>query len=331
MEWYVIIFIIAAVMAVLMLVGGTSMFFNFAILSDNYKKVKRKNAWDENEDDPNDVDLYPKCLPYRDELLESRKWVKSQDLADFSVTSYDGLTLRAKYVPANDLKGIVLMMHGYRSSALHDFSLAIKIFHDMGYGCMLPYHRAHGDSEGKYLTYGVKERYDVISWCRLIEERFPGVPVILDGISMGGATVLMASGLELPDNVKGIIADCAYTTPYAIFAHVMRQNFKMGPFPFLFTSSIYARIRAGFKMKSASTLDALKKNRLPLLIAHGESDTLVPHSMSEQNFEVAKENCDATFLSVPGADHGLSFLVDRERYTEEVKKLLDKCINKEEA
>lgn len=331
MEWYVIIFIIAAATAIFMLVGGTSMFFNFAILSDNCKKEKRKNAWDENEDDPDDVNLYPKCLPYRDELLEGRKWVKSQPLADYSVTSYDGLVLRAKYVPAGDEKGIVLMMHGFRSSALHDFSLAIKIFHELGYGCLLPYHRAHGDSEGKYITYGVKERYDVVSWSEFLDREFPGVPVILDGISMGGATVLMASGLGLPENVKGIIADCAFTTPYEEFVHVMKQNFKMGPFPFLFTTRIYAKIRAGFRMKAVSTLDALKKNRLPLLIVHGEKDELVPYSMSERNFAVAKENCDATFLSVPGADHGISFLIDRERYTGEVKKLLDKCINKEEA
>ncbi|MBQ7670965.1 MAG: alpha/beta hydrolase [Clostridia bacterium] len=332
MDWYIVIFIIAAAAAVLMLAGGTSMFFNFAILSDNFKKEKRTNAWDEDENDPDEVYIYSKCLPYKDELLEGRKWVKSQPLADFSVTSYDGLTLRAKYVPANGKeKGIVLMMHGFRSSALHDFSLAIKIFHEMGYGCMLPYHRAHGDSEGKYITYGTKERFDVLSWCRLIEEKFPGVPVILDGISMGGATVLMASGLELPGNVKGIIADCAFTSPYEVFKHVMRRNFKMGPFPFLHTTRLYAKIRAGLVMKSVSTPDALKKNRLPLLIVHGEADDLVPYSMSERNFEVAKENCDATFLSVPGAAHGISFLVDRERYTAEVKKLLDKCINKEEA
>ena len=328
MMWYVYVFIAAAIMVVVTLAAGTKIFFSFSIVSDNYKKRSaRKSCWAENEDDPRDVEMMPECIPWAEELLGARKWIKSHELSDHFVTSYDGLRLAAKYfAPEGETRGIVLLMHGFRSSALHDFSLAIKIYHDMGFGCFMPYHRAHGESEGKYITYGVKERYDVVSWCRYIEEKFPGTPVILDGISMGASTVMMALGLELPDNVKGAVADCGFTTPNDEFKYVMKEKIHLKPFPFLYTTALAARIFARFSFKKASTVDALRKNKLPLLIAHGERDSLVPHSMSVVNYEAAKDVCDAAFLSVPGAEHGLSFLTDRETYTTEVKKLIDKCI-----
>ena len=328
MNWYVYVFIAAAVMIVVTLAAGTHIMFSTSVLSDNYKRrAKPKSCWDENEDDPRDVSMMPMCIPYADELLEARKWIKSNPLTDHEVTSYDGLTLRAKYLDADgERRGIVLLMHGFRSNPLHDFSLAIKIYHDMGFGCLMPYQRAHGESGGKYVCYGVKERYDVVSWCSYIEEKYPGSPVILDGISMGASSVIMACGIGLPENVKGIVADCGFTTPVDEFKFFMKERLRLKPFPFLYTASLVSKIRAGFSFNGASTVEALKSNRLPVFIAHGERDTIVPHYMSVLNHEAAKEVCDASFLSVPEADHGMSFLTDRETYTEEVVKLIDKCI-----
>ncbi|MBQ7715104.1 MAG: alpha/beta hydrolase [Clostridia bacterium] len=328
MTLYIIVAAAVLVLLAVMLAAGTSMFFKVAVLSDNYKKTRPKLAWDENEDRPDEVMFNPNCLPYRDELIEGRKWVKSHELAVYETVSYDGLKLRARYLPAEPLKGIVLMMHGFRSNPLHDFSLAIKEYHEMGIGCFMPYQRAHGDSEGKYLCYGVKERYDVVSWCEFIGKTFPGVRVLLDGISMGAATVMMAAGEVLPDFVRCIVADSGYTSPEAIMKSVMKSHVKMSPFPFYYTTALYAKLRAHFSFGEASTLDALKKNRLPILIAHGQGDTLVPHSMSEQNYAVAREYCDAEFISVPGAEHGLSFMVDREKYLNAVRKLVNDYILK---
>ncbi len=326
MIWIYVIAAVAAGLALTLLAVGTHLLFANGVKREGRLAGNSGvSCWDEDEDEPSSVFMIEPCLPYRDELLGARKWVKSRELKDFSVTSYDGLTLRAKLAVCPDARGIVLMMHGYRSNPLHDFSLAIKEYYDMGFSCMLPYQRAHGDSEGKYICFGVKERFDVVSWCRLIDEKFPGTPVILDGMSMGATSVLMAAGQELPDCVKGIVADCGFTSPFDIMSSVMKRRLNMAPFPFLYTAWLAAKVRAGFGFKDVSTAEELKKNRLPLLIVHGEADDLVPFSMSEENFEAAREVCDATFLSVPGAGHGMSFLTDKERYREEVKKLTDKC------
>lgn len=324
MTWYEIVFIIIAAAVIIMLAAGTYMFLSFGYLSDNFKKKKRRNCWDENEDVPSEVDMNPVCYPYMDELLEARKWVKSHSLESYEVKSYDGLTLRAKFLPAKDMRAIVLMMHGFRSSVLHDFSLAIKEYYDMGVGSFMPYQRAHGDSEGKYICYGSKERFDVVSWCRLIGEKFPGVPVILDGISMGASTVMYASALELPDNVKGIVADCGFTSVRDLMKAVIKKNMKMSPFPFYYTTALAAKIRAGIDPK-LSTADALRKNRLPLFLAHGKADSLVPYEMSVENYEAAKGSCEVEFLTSESADHGTTFLKERTEYIKRVRELADKC------
>ncbi len=329
MRWYFVLLIIAVAFLIFMIVAGTHLFFSFAIVSENRKRKKKTTAWDEDENHPEDVLFNPNCIPYRDVLIEGRKWVKSQRLDEYEVTSFDGLKLKAKFLPAENMRGIVLMMHGFHSSALHDFSLAIKEYHDRGFGCFLPYQRAHGDSEGKYIYYGTKERYDVQSWCRLIDREFSGLPIILDGISMGATTVMMASSLDLPESVSGIVADCGFTSPYEEFRFVLKERYKIGVFPFLYTMWLDAKCRAGFIMKSVSTLDELNKNRRPILIAHGECDTLVPHAMSVRNYAVAKEVCDAVFLSVPHAEHGLSFLIEKDRYLKEIDKFLCKCIKQQ--
>ena len=333
MTWYIIAAIAAVVLLLVLLIAGTRIFFNYAILSENYQKGKKqRSAWDEDEERPDEVIFNPNCIPYRDKLIEKRKWVKSHELKDYEVTSFDGLKLRAKFMACDKgyMRGIVLMMHGFHSNPLHDFNLAIEVFNERGFGCMLPYQRAHGESEGKYLYYGTRERYDVISWCKLIEKEYPGLPVILDGISMGASTVMMASGLdELPSNVKGIVADCGYTSPYEIFVAVMKRRFNMSPFPLLYTTDLYSKIRARFFMRSASTLDALKKNKLPIVILHGQEDSFVPHSMSVENHAVAKEHSWAELVSVPGAEHGMSFLIDSEKYLKGVDDMLAECMPKQ--
>ncbi|RYG71153.1 hypothetical protein EU245_14955 [Lentibacillus lipolyticus] len=55
--------------------------------------------------------------------------------------------------------------------------------------------------------------------------------IILHGKSMGAVTVLMASGEELPDEVKGIVADSGYSTVKAELAHQLKHLYQLPSFP----------------------------------------------------------------------------------------------------
>ncbi|MBE6562651.1 MAG: alpha/beta hydrolase [Ruminococcaceae bacterium] len=325
-------YIIGAVILLLLLVlvFGTHFFLKIAFFRyTSRKEKKKKSVWvrlEEKGGEVNVKDLFVEARPWIEEIKVGKAYLASAEKKVYETTSYDGLKLRARLFPAENMRAIVIMVHGFRSNPVHDFSLAVMEFNKMGLSCLLPDQRSTGESEGKYICYGRKEKYDIRDWARLMEKEYPGVPVILDGVSMGCSTVLLASGLDLPENVKGIIADCGYTTPYEMFERVLRDTFKLPKFPFFYTASLASKLFLGFDFKGESTVDALKKNRLPVLFAHGEADTLVPHYMSVTNWEAAKDTCDAVFFSVPKAGHGLSYLVDREGYIKLIEELLEKIL-----
>ncbi|MBR5445729.1 MAG: alpha/beta fold hydrolase [Clostridia bacterium] len=268
-------------------------------------------------------------------VLAGREFLRSHAQPPVYITSRDGLRLQGHYVPPEgDPKGIFLQVHGYRSHPLCDFSGCARGMHAKGYGLFLIDHRASGGSEGKYITFGLLERYDIADWCAYLKNRFPDVPVMLDGVSMGGATVMLTAGEALPDTVRGIIADCGYSSPAAICKKVLKQWFRLPPFPIYYASVLWIRLLAGVwfslpgKSERARYLTgdcglALEKNRIPIVIAHGEADGFVPCSMSVENFA----HCDpahSELLTVPGAEHGIAWLADRERYNASIYRMWEK-------
>ena len=167
----------------------------------------------------------------------------------------------------------------------------------------------HSESGGKAISFGVHERRDCLAWARWAEERFHPSAMYLDGISMGAATVLMASEFDLPASVRGIIADCGYTSPRDILCKVIRQC-HLPVTPVYFLVRLGARVFGRFDPEAASAARALEKCRVPVLFIHGEADDFVPCDMSRENCA----HCAApkALVTVPGADHGFSYLVDRE-------------------
>jgi len=254
-----------------------------------------------------------KLSPYADEIYEGVDWLRSDNAETVYTEAFDGIKLAAICLPAKNAKATVLLMHGFRSTPYWDFAGAVKKYSEMGMNLVLPYQRAHGKSEGKYITFGVKERRDVHSWIKWITNRFgENEKIILDGISMGCATVLMASELGYPVNVKGIIADCGYTSPYDIVSSVMKNNMHIPKYPFIWLYDAACRVFAGFSLKECSATDAMRINTVPVLFAHGEADDFVPYWMTKQNYDACIAEKD--FVSVPDAGHGMCYLIDREQY-----------------
>lgn len=183
-----------------------------------------------------DVFSMPDTEQYNVFRAQSEKMIRdalSVPYENVFITSFDGLRLHAKFYAAPDPKAPVqIMFHGYKSAAERDFCGGLREGIDGGFNVLLVDQRAHGESEGKYLTFGVNERFDCLSWANYATERFGrDVKIYLYGISMGAATVLMASALPLPDSVSGIVADCGYTSPKdIIFPSCAIITFQPRPF-----------------------------------------------------------------------------------------------------
>lgn len=235
------------------------------------------------------------------------------------IRSYDGLRLAGHIYEQDSAAPVFIFFHGYQSTALRDGPGIFRVFRNEGFNVIFADQRAHGDSEGEELTLGVKESRDVMSWIRYARQRYGrDVKIILGGVSMGAGTVTLVAD-KVPDNVKGIVADCGYTSPHAIIQKVMRDK-HIPVEPFYQILRLGAILFGHFDPDSVSCFYSLKHSRVPVLFIHGEADEFVPYWMSVKNYE----SCGAPsmLLSVPDADHGVAFMLEEEEYTESVHELL---------
>lgn len=242
-----------------------------------------------------------------------------------SIRSFDGLKLAGRYYHIRDGAPMQIMLHGYHSSPIRDFCGGHKAARAMGMNTLVVDQRAHGKSEGHTLTFGINERKDCLSWVRYVIKRFgKEQQIFLTGLSMGAATVLMASELELPENVKGIIADCPYSSPKAIICKV--GEYMKLPVKIMYPLVVLgARVFGHFNLNECSAVEAVKKAKVPILLIHGEDDRFVPCDMSREIYAACKS--PITLETFPDAGHGISYILDCERYERVVKKFVTKCLS----
>lgn len=240
------------------------------------------------------------------------------------IRSFDGLCLFGRYYHVRSGAPLEIQFHGYHGTAQRDMCALNKIAREMGMNTLVIDQRAHGKSGGHSICMGIKERMDCVSWANYAAERFGGnTPVIIAGVSMGAAAVLMAAELELPFNVKGIIADCPFSSPKAIIKKVAHDKPVTAPFyPFALLGAI---IYGGANMSAAAPVAAVKHAKVPILLIHGEDDRFVPCAMS-------REIADACAGYVrretfPGAGHNLSSMTDYKRYKQTVEEFTGSCLS----
>ena len=259
------------------------------------------------------------CL---EEIDREMAWFRAQKPEELTIRSRDGLKLCGSYLEAPDAKACMLLCHGYRSRGGLDFALVLRTLYEHGCSVLVIDQRAHGRSEGKYITYGVLERYDCQQWAWFLHAKLGGrVPIFLEGMSMGASTVMMAAELALPPSVVGIIADCGYNSPWEELRHCIKYRYHLPVFPVLPLTELMCRLVAGYSLKGASAAASLANSPLPLLIIHGMDDDFVPATMTAENYAAAAG--EKRQILVPGARHALSYLVDRERLEKELLDFID--------
>ncbi len=250
-------------------------------------------------------------------LMEERKgFVMEQQHRDVYMTSFDGLKLHATYFPAienTDIKKAVICFHGYTGEGLSNHVAIADYFLKHGYAMLLPDARAHGESEGEYIGFGCLDRKDALGWIKwLIGECGEDVKIMLHGTSMGGATVLMTSGLKLPANVRGIVSDCGFTSPKEVFTYVLNSMYHLPAFPAIQGADLLNKKLAGYGMDECNAKYEVQKADVPILFIHGSADTFVPCSMCHEIYD----NCRSPKrkLIVEGAAHAESYYKEMGTY-----------------
>ena len=277
----------------------------------------------------------PKASPYEytdDEQSRVVKPVLDAAIEEFekaafenvSILSHDGLKLTGRYYHVKDGAPLEIQCHGYKGNATRDFCGNWRIAKEAGRNILLIDERCHGESEGHTITFGILERKDVMRWIAYANERFGNVPIMLSGVSMGAATVLMTSELELPENVKGILADCPYDAPSNIIKKVLGTDMGMP------VKLVYPLIRLGgilygkFNLDAASPMEAVKNSKVPILLIHGDDDRFVPYEMSCNIHRAAPANIE--FHTIHDAGHAMNYVTAPEQYTRIVHAFTEKYI-----
>lgn len=261
---------------------------------------------------------------YYAEIHAGMRWIDAQPSEDVWIRSGDGLRLHGRLIRHPDAGGTVLMFHGYHTHPEIDFSAAAHIYYGTGNNLLLIDQRASGRSEGKYIGFGVLERRDCCLWAEYVNRIFrEDQSIVLAGLSMGASTVLMACAEKLPDNVTGIVADSAFSSPKDIIANQIRSQYHIRAGWIVAAIGFWARVLAGFRLDEMSTWDAVNNSEIPVLFAHGTADSRVPVEMTKK----AANMCPArkVMLLSEGAEHGTGFLVDRARYEQALRTFLLSC------
>ena len=241
-----------------------------------------------------------------------------------SLTASNGEILRGSVItPPNTNGKLLIACHGAHSSGIGEFCFAMPYFYREGYTVLMPEHRGCGESDGKFLGYGTHESKDTLLWLEYARKRFPELNIYLYGVSMGGATVLMMSDKINDPAVKGVIADCSYTSAWDEFSYQLKTSFHLPNFPMLHTCNLICRLICGYDFRDASPVKAVSNSSLPVLFIHGAADDFVPQFMQDELYAVCPTRKEK--LTVDGAVHARSYYTDPAAYESAMESFIAEC------
>lgn len=250
---------------------------------------------------------------FMDEMMAGAEKLETTPHDTVRIASYDGQTLVGHWFACEKPERIIIAMHGWRSRWSTDFGTVADFWRKNGCSVLYAEQRGQGSSGGAYMGFGMMERFDCLEWIKWVNTHWgKALPIYLAGVSMGATTVLMTADLDLPPNVRGIMADCGFTCAHDIFKHVAEKNLHLSYQLHSAAADTLCREKISMGTRDCSTLEAMKNSKVPVLFAHGTEDHFVPVEMTYKNYQA----CTAPkhLLIVPGADHGMSHFTEKDRY-----------------
>ncbi len=246
------------------------------------------------------------------------KKLEDSNCEEIELISRDGIRLVGHWHESENPKRVIIAMHGWRSSWSQDFGAISDFWYDNDCSVLFAEQRGQNKSGGEYMGFGLLERYDCLDWIDWVNDRTTGkLPIYLGGVSMGATTVLMAAGSELPETVKGIVADCGFTSPGAIWKHVAKKNLHIPYGIYRDLANGMCRKRIHFGADDYSCPEALGRCTVPVMFVHGTEDSFVPIEMTYENYKACVS--PKRLFVVPGAEHGMSYLTDMAGYESAIK------------
>lgn len=226
------------------------------------------------------------------------------------------------FYSTDDCHDWVIMVHGYCRHQGYVWNYAEEYL-NRNYNVLTPDLNASGTSDGEYLTMGVYESDDIVRWAEEIVKHDNQARIVLHGVSMGAATVMLATAKNLPPNVIACVEDCGYTSAYDMFSVQMEKVLDLPSFPILNCVDIVNKIKVGCYLSDATPLNAVQQTKIPTLFIHGDADKLVPIEMEHQLYAASAAPFKEEIV-VPEAAHAAAVWADTDKYFDDIMSFLQK-------
>lgn len=259
----------------------------------------------------------------REEMLAASERMDNMPNTRITCTSKDGLKLSARHYE-NESDKLIVFFHGAHAVAWNGLAFVAETFLQRKYNVLIVDQRAHGQSEGRFFTYGCRESDDVLCWLdRLADTNLS--EIILYGISMGATALGLASDRIKDDRVKALIMDCGFTSLYDLETHILNYNHIPG---FLMSGLIVAGNTIFRINNKECTQEHIKNSNIPMLFLHGTADRVVPIECSKNNFDACKAMKE--MITVDGAGHTTATVVGGEEVRDKICDFINKAYKTKE-
>lgn len=290
-------------MLALILVIGANLVVSAALVPSFMEKLE---AFETITEDSMDALVHTEDITGNQQAAYDRtgQWLETADRQTLTAQTADGYRLVAEeFHPEAQSSRWVLLLHGYTGWKEAMYPIAME-YVQRGFHALVPDMRCQGESEGDFIGMGWTDRLDNMIWISHILEEDPQAQIVIQGQSMGAACALLMSGEELPENVKAVVSDCAYSDAYEMFEKQMWEWFHLPSFPLLPLANLMLQLRGGYDLKNASPIEAVADSRIPTLFIHGLEDEMIDPQMTRDLYEAA--SCPKQLLLVEGAGHAQS-------------------------
>jgi dipeptidyl aminopeptidase/acylaminoacyl peptidase len=245
---------------------------------------------------------------------------KGIEFEDVTVLSFDGTRLYGWWMAVADDAPTIVVLHGVKKNRTDVLRAALTL-RNAGFNVLVFDGRGHGNSEGRYVTYGFYERRDVeaaIEWL-VAEKKIDRTRVGIAGESMGAAIALQVAARN--PWIRAVWADSPFASLRRVAEEFVRRVTRLPGAvlnPVLWTTLQVANYRGKFDVKTVDPLTMAARIKCPVFLVHGKDDQLIPTAHSENIYEALGGQKELWI--VEGARHARSVRHAKREYSERLTR-----------